>query len=266
MASVPLSLRVLFCAVLAAAAAGCGGGGGGGDVPAPPPAPTPVPPPPPPPPGPPPAPAPGAAASAQGFWSGQANAQTFVSSVILAEGPVMQVSQTAGLTTLVIGTVNSQDASFSITGRSYNLNTGVQSGYAASGTVVPKATLAFAPAGGAAGYTLAYSSAYETPANLADVTGRWRTSFAGGTLVLTLDVASSGAITGSNTSGCNYSGSLAPHAGGVAVYDLRLTEACPNVAAVQFTGIATLYANKTILSAGFASNDLTTANAFQATR
>ena len=257
MKPVPTSLRLLFYVAFAAAASGCGSGGGGGGAPAPAPVPTPPPAP---------APAPGIAGAAQGFWSGQPNAQTFVSSVILAEGPVMQVSQTAGLTTLVIGTVNTQDANFSVTGRSYNLNTGVQSAYAASGTVVPKGTLTFAPAAGAPGYALAYSSAYETPANLADVTGRWRASFSGGTLVLTLDVASSGAITGSNTSGCNYSGSLAPHAGGVAVYDLRLTEACSNVAAVQFTGIATLYANKTILSAGFATNDLSTANAFQATR
>jgi hypothetical protein len=132
--------------------------------------------------------------------------------------------------------------------------------------VVPKGSLAYAAGTGAPAYTLGYSAAYDVPANLADVTGRWRASFSGGTLVLTFDVASSGAITGSNTSGCSYSGSLSPHAGGVAVFDLRLTEACPGVAAVQFSGIATLYANKTILSAGFASADLATANAFLATR
>jgi hypothetical protein len=116
------------------------------------------------------------------------------------------------------------------------------------------------------GYTLAYDASFESPANLSDVTGRWRANFSGGTLVLTFDVAASGAITGSNTSGCNYSGSLAPHAGGVAVFDLRLTESCPSVPAVQLSGIATLKSGKTVLSAGFASNDMATANAFQATR
>ena len=178
----------------------------------------------------------------------------------------MQISQTGALTTLVIGTASSTGSNFSVTGRSYNLSTGVQAAYSAGGSVVPKTSLAYAAGTGTSAYTLAYNAAYETPASLADVTGRWRTSFSGGTLVLTLDVAGSGAITGSNTSGCTYSGSLAPHAGGVAVYDLRLAEACPGAPAVQFSGIATLYANKTVLSAGFASNDMATANAFQATR
>ena len=255
---VPFSVRLLFCAVLAAAIAGCGSGGGGGDAPAP----TPVPPPPPAP-----SPAPGLAGSAQGFWGGQVDTQTNVSTVILSEGPVMQVSQANGVATLMIGTATTTGSSVSITGRSYNLGTGVQAPYSAAGTVVPKSALTFSSATGApAAYTLSYSASYETPANLADVAGRWRTTYSGGTLVLTFDVASSGAITGSNTSGCTYSGSLAPHAGGVAVFDLRLTEACPSTAAVQFSGIATLYANKTILSAGFASNDMATANAFQATR
>lgn len=248
MAPIPNALRLLFCATLAAAAAACGGGGDEGPAAPPPPAPA------------------QPAAAVQGFWSGRVDAQTTVSAVVLPEGPVMAVFQTGALTTLVMGTATVAEPTFSIAGRSYNLSTSARGSYAASGTVVPRTALNVAASGSVPAYSLAYNRAYETPASLPDAVGRWRASFSGGTLVLTLDVAANGAITGSNTSGCSYGGTLVPHAGNVAVFGLQLTEACAGVPAVPLSGIATLNEARTVLAAAFASPDGANANAFQAVR
>jgi hypothetical protein len=253
------TLRILSCASLAVAVAACGSGSSGGAAataaPAPAPSPAPAP-----------APAPAPSASpAQGFWGGAVDAQTSVSTVVLPEGQVYEVFQAGSSTTLVVGavTVDAKSA-FSISGRSYSLGTSVNGAYAASGTVAPKGTLNVAASGATAAYSLTYGNAYESPASLADATGHWNTSFAGGTLTVGLDIASTGSITGSSSSGCTYSGNLLPHAGGVAVFDLQLNEACPG-SVTSLSGIATLNAGKTVLSAAFVSSDQSAANVFQAT-
>ncbi|MES2941185.1 MAG: hypothetical protein V4864_26185 [Pseudomonadota bacterium] len=244
----PRSLRVLFCATLAATLAACGGGGS--DAPPPPP----------------PAPPPPAAAATQGFWSGSIDSQTTVSAVYLAEGPAVTLFQTGLLTTVVVGTATVAQPAFSMAGRSYDIATGVVGNYSASGTVVPRNTLSFAGAGLTPPYTLSYNPAYEVPARLPDVTGRWQAGFSGGTLTLTLDVAANGALTGTNSAGCGYGGTVAPHAGGVAVFDVQLIESCPSVAASPLSGIATLNAAKTALSVVLVSATQSAATVFQATR
>lgn len=241
------SLRILFCATLAASLAACGSSGSS----APPP--------------PPPAPAPPAAAT-QGFWSGRIDEQTTVSAVYLAEGPAITLFQTGALTTLVVGTTTVNQPSFSVAGRSYDIATGAVGSYGASGTVLPKTTLSFAGAGLTPPYALSYNAAYEVPARLADVAGRWNAAFTGGTLTLTLDVAANGAVTGSNSSGCGYGGTVSPHTGGVAVFDVQLTESCPSVVAVPLTGIATLNSAKTALSVALVNSNQSAATVFQATR
>jgi hypothetical protein len=251
MAALPTSLRALFCATLAAALAACGSGGGG-DTPAPAPAPVPAPAPP--------------AAAAQGFWSGTIDGQTTVSSVFLAEGVAVTLLQSGLQTTMVVGTVSVSQPAFAITGRSYNLATGATANYTAHGTVQPRNTLSFAGAGLTPPYALGYNPAYEVPAQLPDVAGRWRAAFSGGTLTLTLDVAADGSVSGSNSSGCGYGGSVAPHAGGVAVFDVQLIESCASVAAVPLNGIATLNQGKTVLSVALVTANQASATAFQATR
>lgn len=245
------ALRVLFCATLAATLAACGDGGS--TVPAPTPAP------------PAPAPAPAAAAT-QGFWSGSIDAQTTVSAIYLAEGPAVTLVQKGPLTTLLVGTATVAQPAFSVAGRSYDITAGTVGSYGASGTVVPKSTLSFAGAGLTPPYTLSYNPAYEVPARLPDVTGRWQAVFSGGTLTLTLDIAASGAVSGTNSSGCGYGGTVAPHAGGVAVFDVQLIESCPSMLASPLTGIATLNAAKTALSVALVSANQSAATAFQATR
>lgn len=249
MAALSTSLRLLFCATLAASLAACGSSGS--DAPAPAPAPAPAAPP---------------AAATQGFWSGSIDGQTTVSAVYLPEGTVMTLMQTGAQTTLVVGTAAVSQPTFSVSGRSYNLFAGTSAAYSAGGTVTPKSTLSFSGSGLTPPYTLSYNAAYEVPANLADVTGRWQAAFSGGTLTLTLNVAATGSVSGSNSSGCSYTGSMAPHAGGIAVFDLSLTETCPSTPATTLSGIATLNTAKTVLSAALATASQTSGAAFQATR
>lgn len=243
-----VSIRALTIWLALSVLAACGGGGGSGGTTPPPGSSTP-------------------AEATQGFWSGKPDAQTTVSAVFLGQGPVWTVVQTGTATTaLVVGTATVTTPTFAVTGRSFALATAATSSYSITGTVVPKGTLSVAASGAAPAYTLVYNKAYETAANLADISGAWRASFSGGAVVLSLNVAATGAITGSTNTGCTYTGSVLPHTGGVAVFDLTLNESCTGSSAVQFSGIATLNEARTVLSAAFATGNLSGASAFQATR
>ncbi|RYF39547.1 MAG: hypothetical protein EOO25_14750 [Comamonadaceae bacterium] len=205
--------------------------------------------------------------AAQGFWSGQVNAQTTASAVLLPDGTAWNVLRTgSAISALVRGTTTVSGSAFSITGQSFNVTGGAPSGYSISGTLAPKATLMVAASQAAAGYTLAYNTSYETPARLSDVAGRWNASFGGGSVQLALDFSAAGALTGSSSTGCTYSGSVAPHPAGVAVFNLSLAETCAGTPAQQFAGIATLNEARTLLSAAFTTPSLSAGGLFQATR
>jgi len=228
----------------------CGGGGGGGDGGTVPP------------------PVPSDPAAAQGFWSGQVNAQTTASAILLPDGTAWNVLRTGDvINSLVRGTTTVSGSAFSISGQSFNVGSGgAPAAYSISGTLVPKATLTVAAAQGTSGYTLAYNKFYETPARLSDVAGRWNASFGGGALQLALDFSAAGALSGSSSTGCTYSGSLVPHPAAIAVFNLSLTETCAGTPAQQFVGIATLNEARTQLSAAFTTPNLSAGGLFQARR
>lgn len=230
--------RALACAALATTLAACGGGSD---------------------------PAPQAAAT-QGFWSGPMGAETTASAVFLAEGPAMIVLQSGAATSLVMADSRVEASRFTLEGRRYDLAAGGSAPFSASGTVTPGERLAFAAGAGWPASTLAYDAAYERPARLDDVRGAWRAGLAGGTLTLSLEVAEDGKVRGTNSSGCRYAGEIAPHAGGVAVFDLALTESCAGRAALDLAGIATYDARRAVLSAALVSDDGATASLFQARR
>jgi hypothetical protein len=238
-----LKLTPLFALTLLLACGG--GGGGGGDTPPP---------------------APSDPSAAQGFWSGAVDAQTTASAVLLPDGAAWNVLRKgSAITSLVRGTTTVTGSAFSISGVSFNPAGGAPGSYSISGTVAPKATLTVAAAGSASGYTLAYNKSYETAAKLPDVAGRWTASFGGGSLQLTLDFSATGALTGTSTSGCTYTGSVVPHPAAVAVFNLALVEACVG-ASVPYTGIVTLNEARTVLSAAFTTPSLSAGGLFQATR
>lgn len=85
-----------------------------------------------------------------------------------------------------------------------------------------------------------YDSRYETAQPIADVAGRWTGTLGQGRVGLTWDITAAGAIRGTSTTGCSYSGRLAPQLPATAVLVATVTERCPGLADLSLGGIATL--------------------------
>ncbi len=251
------------------------------------PAPAPVPPAPPAPTPAPPAPAPAPTTdpkAAAGFWSGRVDAQTTASAVFLPEGQAWTVLQTGTTTvagtstisTLARGTVTVVNQAVSVAGQAYQFaSTGTTtSTYRITGGFVPKTSLTVptvtfpGPSTQAPipGYALTYNPSFDTGATQATVAGRWNASFGTGAIRLTLDISATGAITGTSTAGCTYTGSAALHPANIAVFNLSLTETCVAQAARTYSGIATLNDLRTTLSAAYLTPDGALAGIFAATR
>lgn len=233
----------LGCVLALTTLSGCGGGG---DEAPPPPVPIP---------------------SAQGFWGGPAGAGATNSTVVLPDGATWTVLRPAsGSPSLLVGQTAVSGTAYTTTARQYPLAGGAPVAVTVTGSLAPQATMTVAATGSTAAYTLAYDRSYESPAQAAAVTGRWTAGFGSGAVVLTLDVGSTGALTGTSTGGCGYSGTLAPHRAGVAVFDVALVESCTGVAPQSFAGIATVNAARTLLSAALVTSSQSAALVFQATR
>ena len=237
-----------------AALAACGSGGGGGDaLPA-----APVPPPPT---------LPASTTDPKviaGFWSTRVDAQTTASSVFLPEGQAWTVLQaTAGTgantmttATLVRGAVSVANSDVIVAGPSYTFGSPLVVGsYRLNGTFVPKSVINVPAQAGLPAYSWAYNAAFEVPAKLTDTAGRWNASFSGGAIKVTLDISVLGALTGTSTTGCSYTGSVVPHPANIAVFNLTLDEACLNQAVNSYSGITTVNTAATSLSAAFVSRD-----------
>lgn len=109
---------------------------------------------------------------------------------------------------------------------------------------------------GSSALALTYDAHYETTAGLNDVTGGWSGSYGGGVNRLTLNVSTTGVLTGSSSAGCGYSGSMQPRSADPALFDIRFTETCVIGTPVTLEGIATVNAAKTGLSFAVTSTDL----------
>lgn len=258
--STQLSRIVVLMAMTGLAACGGGGGGGGGGTEVAP-GPAPIP-----------APAPSTDPKAvAGFWTTRVDAQTTASAIFLPEGQAWTVLQNTSVptsgttatlttTTLARGSITVSDNALAVTGPSYTFsNPALVGTYALSGTFVPKTSISVsAQTSGATptpALTWAYNAAFEIPARLSDAVGRWNTSFAQGAIKVTLDFTALGAITGTSTTGCTYTGSVVPHPAGIAVFNLTLNEACLNQASRSYSGIATVNAAGTSLSAAYTTSD-----------
>jgi hypothetical protein len=83
-------------------------------------------------------------------------------------------------------------------------------------------------------YNLAYQTRYDTAAALADFAGTWTGTL--GAVSLSWPI-SSGAITGTSSTGCTYSGSVSLRSEAKAVVDASVTETCSGVVK-QLSGVA----------------------------
>jgi hypothetical protein len=226
---------------------------------------------------------------AAGFWSGRVDPQTTASAVFLPEGQawtVLQATRTtvAGsatvsstLTTLALGSVTVATPSVIVSGTAYTFSTTFSTEtFRISGTVLPQgtltvpATVAMATSPATPAYSWVYNRAFETAAKPADVAGSWNTSLSNGAIRLTLSISAAGALTGTSTSGCTYTGTVAPHPANIAVFNLSLNETCvptPGASGLRtYAGIATLNETRTTLSAAYTTPDRTLAGVFAAVR
>ena len=233
----------------AATLVACGGGGGGGEAPAPAPAPAPVDP----------------SVAMRGFWSGTVapapDGTTRASAVIMPSGVAWVVYESSTATTAVsrvalTGTaVNTTDATVSGNGSYFRLSDGVKNTVAVTGTASTAGTLkGTSTVTGNAASTFDWTavSGFTTAAQQADVAASWRGTVGAGAVQVTWTISGTGAVTGTSTTGCAYTGTVTPNAG-IAVYNVTVAEDCAGTVK-NMSGIATLASNKTSLRVVFTAD------------
>lgn len=226
--------------------AACGGGGGGGGTVSPPVVQVP----------------PITVAQLQGFWNGPVSGASLggastVRTVVLNDGAAWMFLHDAQDNLVGLAT-----AKLAVSGQNFSANA---ARYPASGAKAetlsvaggaPTATSFAVTVAGSAGTSslaLTADTRYGSAASAADVTGNWRFTKQGGTIVASWTVDANGTLSGSSTLGCTYNGKVVPH-GVVAVYDVALSETCSS-GVVQLSGIAKLNSAKTFLTFGLTSAD-----------
>ncbi|NJD36749.1 MAG: hypothetical protein FIA89_00265 [Geobacter sp.] len=199
----------------------------------------------------------------KGFWGGTQGTTT-ITAIVLSNGEAWIVQQANGaFSSFSRSQLTPTATTFSGTGRQFNLLANTSESLSVTGTYTEKKLLSgtLATAGGSLAMNLTYNAQYETAAQLSDAVGSWRGAYNGGSIVLTMNVANDGAITGSSTSGCTYNGVLQPRNTDPAVFDVAFTERCLSTTR-GLVGIATLNAAKTGISWAFTTIDQTAGGLF----
>jgi len=232
-------VRTLAAVLAAAFITACGGGGGDAPAPAPAPAPTPSP-----------TPTPVQTVSAlQGIWQSAAGAAVTSSTLVLPDGQLWSViSSTSGATTtrLVKASLAAQTSGFGGSGKSYTLGSTTVDNVSAAATVVEKTSLSGTISGNGQTepFALVYQARYDTPAVLAEFAGNWSATLGPGVVNWTL--GSTGALTGSRTTGCTYTGQISLRTESKAVVNVVIAETCAG-SVTQLTAVGALNSNKTQL-------------------
>jgi hypothetical protein len=94
---------------------------------------------------------------------------------------------------------------------------------------------------------LAQTDAFTSAAVQADVAGAWKATVGSNAQSVSWAVATSGAVSGSSTTGCTYAGTLAAMTNASA-YTASVKETCSDGVSTQLNGIATLNSAKDALS------------------
>ncbi|HYF20057.1 MAG TPA: hypothetical protein VEA40_19485 [Ramlibacter sp.] len=213
-----------------------------------------------------------APAVTRGFWAGTTtggpDGSTQASAVILPDLTTWIVHETAmgvvGVSKATASATASNTTTASISGNGfyYPLAGGTRQTVTATGSVNKSGTLTATASTGTTTATHAWSavSGFTTAATAANATGTWSGAAGGGTLEVTwtITAASTGNnVQGNSTTGCQYAGTLRPHAAGVAVYSVAVVETCgtaPNNTTKTLDGIATLNAARTRLNVTYTTD------------
>jgi len=203
----------------------CGGSPSNEPAPAPTPTPTPNPNP------------PLTVSSLQGIWRSPAGAASTLSAVVLPDRKVWALVSNASSTRVIKGGFAVQDSAYQAAGKSFTLGTTTVSSTSLTGTVLEKTSLSGVISTGSLNenYSLAYQTRYDTAATLGDFAGVWSATLGPGTVNWT--IGATGALTGTRTTGCTYTGQLSVRPEQKAVLDAAITETCAG-AVTQLSGVA----------------------------
>lgn len=225
-------LTILGCALLAA----CGGGGGSA-------APTPT--------------LVDASAVTRGFWAGTItggpDGSTRASAIVMTDLVAWVAFETASgvvgvsRTSLSATATDATTASVSGSGTYYPLSGAASRAVSASGTTTGTTLQGTLTVGGTASAMTwtpvsGYTAGAATPTS--PVAGTFTGALGGGTVRVTWAIDALGSLvspTSVSTTGCTYSGSLKPSAGGIAVFDVAVKENCAGTTR-DLAGVATLRA------------------------
>lgn len=189
------------------------------------------------------------AATAEGAYSGAITNSTTASAfsaVVLDDGQVWALyGNNVGGSLLVLGLLQGQGASnngaFTSTtikdfGASPVVSMSLNATYVAGASVVGAFTTARGASIGINGIAIPPANFnYNSAASLVNVMGNWNMSSTSGNAIA-LNIAASGAFTGTATGGCTLSGSLSPRPSGKNVYNVQMTIGPAPCALPGFTG------------------------------
>ena len=184
----------------------------------------------------------------QGIWQSPAGASSTLSAIALPDGQLWAIISNGGVTRLIKASLSAQATGFSGSGKSYTLGAGSASSNVsatATASVVEKTSLSGSltvSGAQAEPFALAYQARYDTPAVLSEFAGVWQATLGPG--VVTWTVGSTGALSGTRTTGCTYSGQLRLRAEQKAVLDATVAENCAGTV-IPLDGVAVFNADKT---------------------
>ena len=213
--------RTLCTCALALTLVACGGSPTSGPAPTPTPTPTPT----------------LSVSSLQGIWRSPAGASSTLSALALPDGKVWALISNASSTRVIKGSFAVQGNAYLASAKSFTLGTTTSSSTSLTATVVEKTSLSGVISTDSLGenFSLAYQSRYDSAAALADFVGAWSAALGPGTV--NWSIGSSGAITGTRTTGCTYAGQLSLRTEQKAVVDAVVSETCAG-AVTQLSGVA----------------------------
>ena len=160
-----------------------------------------------------------------------------MSAVALPDGKLWALISDASSMRVIKGSFAVQGNAYLASGKSFTLGTTTSSSTSLTATVLAKTSLSGVISTGSLteNYSLAYQSRYDTAATLADFAGAWSATLGPGTVNWT--IGATGALTGTRTTGCTYTGQLSLRAEQKAVVDAVVSETCAG-AVTQLSGVA----------------------------
>lgn len=225
-----LALSVLLAALLTA----CGGGGGGGDESS----------------------VSGPSAQVQGRWATAAGSMPAHTAVGLPASNGSAAVWILANDASRLVKLTAQDSG-ALAGKAYTLGQGTAA-MAITGQWSMPASKSMALTGVAGGtLALLQTDALTAAAVQSDAAGTWTATAGGNAQIVTWTVTASGAVSGSSSTGCTYTGTLVAMAKASA-YSAAVKEACSDGVTTQYNGMATLSPAKSALSMVATSADEST--------